>query len=141
MCKNGLIEYCAGSGCGWKCCSFGSGGHIVILPRELDGRTDIGHLKVIDDDYLGGKKVKCIAKDCATCDHGYKPIMCRSYPLWMRSTAEVKVLRSLKCPLPSSVLSNHKEYVVSMFNDFQREVYPDLDSFLKVAWVDKYDEL
>lgn len=81
MSNKGLIRACENSGCGWKCCSFGSDGHIVILPHELDGHEkEISHLQIIDDDYFGGKKVKCIAKDCKSCDNGYKPIMCKTYP-------------------------------------------------------------
>ena len=57
MSNKGLIRACENSGCGWKCCSFGSDGHIVILPHELDGHEkEISHLQIIDDDYFGGKK-------------------------------------------------------------------------------------
>ena len=80
----GLIEACKGANCGYKCCSFGSDGHIVILPHEFDGHEkEISHLQIIDNDYFGGKKAKCIAKDCKSCDNGYKPVMCRTYPLWV----------------------------------------------------------
>lgn len=56
MDEKGLIRACENSGCGWKCCSFGSDGHIVILPHELDGhQEEISHLQIIDDDYLAVK--------------------------------------------------------------------------------------
>ena len=139
--SNGLIAHCASSGCGFKCCSFGSDGHIVILPGELAGRNDIDHLRCIGYNFMGAEKVKCEAKECSTCDGGYKPIMCRSYPLWVKSVGNGKVMRSQKCPLPSNVLADHREYVLEMFRDYERDVFPALDVFLSKVWVDKYDVL
>ena len=109
MDEKGLIRACENSGCGWKCCSFGSDGHIVILPHELDGyEKEISHLQIIDDDYFGGKKIKCIAKDCKSCDNGYKPIMCRTYPLWVKSVKKGLVFRSSKCQFKNEQLTKHK---------------------------------
>ncbi len=139
--SNGLIDHCSKSGCGFKCCSFGSGGHIVILPHELDEVENAHHLRVIDGNYMGGKKVKCEAKDCKTCDNGYKPIMCRSYPLWVRSVNLGVVLRSRKCPLQPSPLSKHREYVLDMFSEFRQNSFSQLDVFLRNAWVDNYEVL
>lgn len=57
MYDKGLIRACENSGCGWKCCSFGSDGHIVILPHEFAGHEqEISHLQIIDNDYFGGKR-------------------------------------------------------------------------------------
>ena len=137
----GLIEACKGANCGYKCCSFGSDGHIVILPHEFDGHEkEISHLQIIDDDYFGGKKVKCVAKDCKSCDNGYKPVMCRTYPLWIKSVNKGFVFRSKKCPLSNEQLSNHKEFALSLFNDFRNSLLPsvDIDSFLAKAWIDRY---
>ena len=138
---NGLIEACKSANCGWKCCSFGSVGHIVILPHEFDGHEqEISHLRIIDDDYFGGKKAKCIAKDCKSCDNGYKPVMCRTYPLWVKSVNKGFVFRSKKCPLSNEQLANHKEFTLSLFRDFRNSLLPsvDIDSFLAKAWIDRY---
>lgn len=142
MDNKGLIGGCAKSGCGYKCCSFGKDGHIVILPKELDShKNEIAHLQIIEDNYFGGKKVRCVAKDCKMCDNGYKPIMCRAYPLWVKSVRKGFVFHSLKCPLSLSLLSRHKEFVVGLFNDYRAVSVTDLDKFLAKAWVDRYEPM
>ena len=140
----GLIKACKSANCGWKCCSFGSDGHIVILPHELDGHEqEISHLQIIDDDYFGGKKVKCVAKDCKSCDNGYKPIMCRTYPLWVKSVKKRFVFRSGKCPLKNEQLDSHKGFTLSIFEGYRNSLPPsvDIDSFLSKAWIDRYEPL
>lgn len=144
MDEKGLIKACKSAACGWKCCSFGSDGHIVVLPHELDGHEqEISHLQIIDDDYFGGKKVKCVAKDCKSCDNGYKPVMCRTYPLWVKSVKKRFVFRSGKCPLKNEQLDSHKDFTLSIFEDYRNSLPPsvDIDSFLSKAWIDRYDPL
>lgn len=144
MYDKGLIKACENSGCGWKCCSFGSDGHIVILPHELDGhQKEISHLQIIDDDYFGGKKVKCVAKNCKLCDNGYKPVMCRTYPLWVKSVKKSFVFRSGKCPLENEQLTKHKEFVLDLFDNYRKALLPkvDIDVFLSKAWIDRYEPL
>ncbi len=144
MDDKGLIRACENSGCGWKCCSFGSDGHIVILPHEFDGYEDeISHLQIIDNDYFGGKKVKCIAKDCKSCDNGYKPIMCRTYPLWVKSVKKGFVFRSGKCPLKNEQIAEHEEFALSIFGNYRKVLLPenDIDEFLSKAWIDRYEPL
>ncbi len=144
MDDKGLIRACENSGCGWKCCSFGSDGHIVILPHELDGHErEVSHLQVIDDDYFGGKKVKCIAKDCKSCDDGYKPIMCQTYPLWVKSVKKKFVFRSGKCPLKNEQLAKHKDFVLDVLDKYKKALLPktDIDIFLSKAWIDRYEPL
>lgn len=144
MDDKGLIRACENSGCGWKCCSFGSDGHIVILPHEFDGHEgEISHLQIIDDDYFGGKKVKCIAKDCKVCDNGYKPIMCRTYPLWIKSVEKKFIFRSRKCPLKNEQLEEHKKLTFSIFGNYKKRIEPqtDIDKFLAKAWIDRYEPL
>ena len=135
----GLIDSCRESGCGWKCCSFGQGGHIVILPQELDSVENASHLEVIDPDYFGGKKVRCNASDCKVCDNGYKPIMCRSYPLWPKSVSKEIVFKSGKCPLGLVNLQQHKKYVLNLFKEY--DSHTPIDDFLSKAWVDRYQPL
>lgn len=144
MDDKGLIKACKNSGCGWKCCSFGSDGHIVILPHEFDGHEgEISHLQIIDNNYFGGKKVKCIAKDCKVCDNGYKPIMCRTYPLWVKSVEKKFIFRSKKCPLKNEQLEGHKELTFSIFDNYKKEMKSktDIDQFLAKAWIDRYEPL
>ena len=144
MDEKGLIKACKNAGCGFKCCSFGSDGHIVILPHEFDGHEkEISHLQIIDDDYFGGMKVKCVAKDCKSCDNGYKPIMCRTYPLWVKSVKKQFVFRSGKCPLKNEQLDAHKDFTLSLFENYRNSLLPsvDIDSFLSKAWIDQYEPL
>lgn len=144
MDDKGLIRACENSGCGWKCCSFGSDGHIVILPHELDSHEqEISHLQIIDDDYFGGKKVRCTAKDCQTCDNGYKPVMCCTYPLWVKQVRKGLVFRSNKCPLKDEQLTKHKEFVLDVFDKHRKALLPkvDIDIFLSKAWIDRYEPL
>jgi len=144
MDDKGLIRACKKSGCGWKCCAFGSDGHIVILPNELDGHEkEISHLQVIDNDYFGGKKVKCIATDCKSCNNGYKPIMCRTYPLWIKSVKKKFVFRSRKCPLKNEQLFEHKDYALDILDKYRKALLPktDIDVFLSKAWIDRYEPL
>ena len=144
MDEKGLIKACKSAACGWKCCSFGSDGHIVILPHEFDGHEqEISHLQIIDDDYFGGKKVKCVAKDCKSCDNGYKPIMCRTYPLWVKSVKKRFVFRSGKCPLKNERLDSHKDFTFSLFENYRNSLLPsvDIDSFLSKAWIDRYEPM
>lgn len=144
MDEKGLIKACKNADCGWKCCSFGSDGHIVILPHEFDGHErETSHLQIIDDNYFGGKKVKCVAKDCKSCDNGYKPIMCRTYPLWVKSVKKRFVFRSGKCPLKNEQLDVHKDFTLSLFENYRNSLLPsvDIDSFLSKAWIDRYEPL
>lgn len=137
----GIIKGCAQANCGYKCCSFGSKGHIVILPHEFDGHEgEISHLEILDEDYFGGKKVRCVAKDCKKCDDGYKPIMCRTYPLWVKSLNQGSVFRSKKCPLPNESLRSHEDYVLNLVRDFS-EGKTDVEDFLSKAWVDNYEPM
>ena len=131
--SNGLINHCVNSGCGWKCCDFGSEGHIIMLPTEYEKAGDVSHINVIDDDYMGGKKVKCVAKDKKTCDGGYKPIQCRTFPLWVRSDERIE--QSTRCPLNSSQTKEHEAIAIKMVNEFGVS-----DEFLDKAEVCRYVE-
>lgn len=133
-----LGSLCATSGCGWACCDFGSKGRIIMLPEEYENANgNLDHLLVVDEEYNGGKRVKCRAEDKSICDGGYKPIQCIIYPLWIRS-GEL-VTRSQKCPLKSSVLPPHSKDALKIIGDYKAE-HPtvDIDRFLDEAEVDRY---
>lgn len=133
------IKACKDTNCGWKCCNFASDGYVVILPKELEGRKDIGHLDIIYEDNYGGKKARCTAKDRINCDNGYKPIMCRSYPLWVRSVKHKIVLKSKKCPLNMFYLKDTKEKVFEMFVKYEQEKGINIDKYLSYAYTDRYE--
>ena len=137
--KNGLLAQCRTAGCGWKCCNFGKECYILMLPYEYEaGAGSKDHLEVVDEDYFGGKKVKCVARDCSVCDNGYKPIMCRTYPYWMRSVSKDILMRSEKCCLPDEPLKAHRDYVKELFAVYNSGSYP-IDGFLNAVSIDKYE--
>lgn len=127
----GDIKHCANSGCGYKCCDFGSKGHIIMMPNEYESEwaNSLTHLKIIDDDYMGGKKVKCIAKNKVDCDKGYKPIQCRIFPLWVRGNAKIE--QSERCPLSHNQTVSHEVVAKEIISDFFRYTLFDNDFFVK----------
>ena len=139
---NGLLDHCKNTGCGFKCCSFGSTGatgYTLMLPNEYEtADKDVSHLKVIDDDYFGGKKVQCTATDLFSCNGGYKPVQCRVYPIWVKDVDDEIILKSLKCPLTENVLDDHKEYALSLMKTYKGASREVLNNFLHNAAVDRY---
>lgn len=139
---DGIINHCKNSGCGFKCCSFGSTGstgYTLMLPNEYEtADKDVSHLKVIDDDYFGGKKVQCVATNLFECDGGYKPIQCRVYPVWIKNIEEEVVLKSLKCPLNEDVLDKHKADALQTLKSYKGASREELSIFLSNAQVNRY---
>jgi hypothetical protein len=125
----GLIGSCGTSGC-WntlgesRCCEFQQGNYIVLYPGELEDAHAAGqstaHLKMIDDDYHGGKKAVCQAKCTATCDGGFKPLDCVSYPFFPAPPGADEVdllIKGKKCPLQAEHLRAHAELVREIWNE------------------------
>jgi hypothetical protein len=111
-----------------------------MLPEEFESAdASTNHLEIIDDNYRGGKKVLCKAKDTANCDGGYKPAQCGIYPLWL--TTDEK-LRSLKCPLSNAAAEAHIPEAQAIIDKYRSE-HPDvdLDKFIDEAEVDRYEQL
>lgn len=129
----GEIKHCANSGCGYKCCDFGSKGHIIMMPNEYKNEfpTRLTHLKIIDDHYMGGTKVRCTAENKKNCDGGYKPIQCRIFPLWVRGDGEME--KSVRCPLSWDQMFEHEQESKEILNDhFVSKLFntqPSLDLF------------
>jgi len=125
MKENGHIEACPHQNCGFRCCEFQQGNYILLYPGEINNaqssNKNIGHLEIIDEDYFGGKKVICKASDTSTCDNGYKPVDCASYPFfpYLEPQDEIwdqgKFIRGIKCPLTISHLRKHAQFVHSMW--------------------------
>ena len=110
---DGKISACAASGCGWRCCQFQQGNFIALYPGEIEQAEAAGqptaHLKIIDKDYHGGKKAVCTARDTATCDGGFKPLDCASYPFFPaqpkgRAIGDL-LIKGKKCPLQTEHLA------------------------------------
>lgn len=106
---NGTIALCPYQECEYRCCRFDQGNYIVLHPGELEAAQASGastaHLQIIDDDYRGGQRAVCTAAEPMTCDHGYKPLDCRSYPLF--PAPDGGLLKGSKCPLRPEHLTEH----------------------------------
>lgn len=114
---NGTIALCPYQGCEYRCCRFDQGNYIVLHPGELRAAQSRGvstaHLQVIDDGYHGGQKAVCTALEPMTCDHGYKPLDCRSYPLFPAPGSGL--LKGSKCPLRVEHLTEHAQDVIDLW--------------------------
>jgi hypothetical protein len=125
MDKNqGKLSDCAASGCGWRCCEFQQGNYIVLHPGELDtaraAGQSIAHLEITDADYHGGQKAVCKAAVTATCDSGFKPLDCVSYPFFPAPPAGKGVdllIKGKKCPLQIEHLQGHAALVRRAWNE------------------------
>lgn len=115
--SQGTIALCPHGGCGFVCCTFMQGNYIVLYPGELDAAARAGassdHLTITDPDDHGGRRAICTAADTATCDHGYKPLDCQSYPYFpvAGDGARLGLIRGAKCPLPDPAIRDHAGWV------------------------------
>ena len=114
---DGQIAACDTAGCGRCCCDFSAGNYIVLYPGELNAAVDRGetvaHLAVRPSSD-GGHRAICHAGDKGTCDGGYKPLDCASYPLFPSIDARGDVtvdLTGQKCPLRLRLLDAHSAWV------------------------------
>jgi hypothetical protein len=92
-----------------------------MYPGEMEnavaGGHSIAHLELADVDAHRGRRVRCRAKDTATCDNGHKPLDCSSYPFFpvMPAAANGGAVRlAVKdevCPLRSDQMRDHQRYV------------------------------
>jgi len=100
--------------CKFKCCHF-EDNYIVLYPNEFE-TTHLSktHLRIIDDDYFGGKKAICM-EPCSEKD--FKPFDCKMYPYFFITydNHNIKVLKGKKCPLKKGELANHKKKYLLMF--------------------------
>ena len=140
--NNGIIPSCANSGCSQtlgekRCCDFQKGNYIVLYPGELDQARANGqstaHLKIIDDNYHGAPKVVCTARDTATCDNGFKPLDCKSYPFFPAHPGAAGVdllVKGKKCPLQAEHLKGHAAVVREAWKEVMAS-NPDVRPWLK----------
>lgn len=114
----GKIAACRGTGCSFTCCNFQRGNFIALYPGELEAARasglNVGHL-AIEGEIESGQRVRCVAGDTSTCDNGYKPLDCASYPFFpsvvSESGAVISVVKGQKCPLLPTQISAHRRWV------------------------------
>ena len=116
---NGEIQHCPHQGCSFACCDFAADNFIVLYPGEIEearsSRKSVDHLACTTD-ARGGYRAICQAKDTATCDGGYKPLDCASYPFFPTvddATGQLQTgLKGEKCPLQERHLVDHRHWVL-----------------------------
>jgi hypothetical protein len=119
----GAISLCPHKGCAFKCCDFQRTGAILLYPGEIEAALaeskSVTHLEILDPNYHGGMRVKCRALDTGSCDQGYKPLDCASYPLFPVLLPECDAALDLSlivkdsiCPIHSSEISYHGRFVI-----------------------------
>lgn len=122
--EEGHIPLCPHNNCAFRCCDYKQAGAIVLHPGELEqaiaSHRSVGHLQIVNEDYYGGKKVLCKARDTSTCDNGYKPTDCLSYPFFPlppRSHADTRIRLAMgeACPLAAASITAHSEYVQNLW--------------------------
>lgn len=117
----GKINACASAGCNYTCCHFGQDNYIVLYPGELQAAQSQGletsHLEVSPLSF-GGHRAICNAKSTSTCDGGYTPLDCRSYPYFptIESDGQIEAgLKGDKCPLTLSQSRGHRDWVIQQW--------------------------
>jgi hypothetical protein len=150
----GSIPLCPHKGCAFKCCDFKQMVHILLYPGEIEdaraqGRS-LAHLEILEQDYHGGVRVRCRAGNTATCDGGYKPLDCVSYPFFPElhdapdGGDEKPILKLSKggaCPIAGHEIPFHERYVKSVWKKLLEErpaVAAWLESF-GVIQTDSFD--
>ena len=114
----GDISLCPKNNCGFRCCTFQQGNFIVLYPGELEAAEargeSVAHLNVFMEEN-GGHRATCVAADTATCDSGYKPLDCQSYPYFPHLGPEGSqldvLLKGDKCPLDRDEIRPHEKWV------------------------------
>lgn len=136
----GTIDLCLYQNCGFRCCRFDQGNYIVLFPDEWEAAQAAGsvlsHLQIIDDDYHGGKRAVCQANDALTCDNGYKPLDCASYPLFPKRSPNGTCgdfVKGAKCPLRTEHLADHAPVIQQLWHEL-------LESHSPVSkWLEKVE--
>ncbi|HYC27811.1 MAG TPA: hypothetical protein VEB42_03330 [Chitinophagaceae bacterium] len=134
--EEGKISQCPHNGCNYTCCTFNQSNYIVMYPGEFEEARQRGeslsHLVITDENYHGGKKAVCKAVHGQTCDNGYKPLDCQSYPLFPAlENEDLSFIRGIKCPLINSDLIGHSLFVKNKW-----QVLMDVNNDVKI-WLSK----
>lgn len=118
------MPLCPHKGCGFRCCEFNQGNYIVMYPGELEAAQasgqSVAHLKIFDTDYFGGVRAICHAADTSTCDNGYKPLDCATYPFFplvsSKGNGVGNLLKGKKCPIEADEIVDHASWAESTWN-------------------------
>ncbi len=143
----GTISYCPHQGCNFHCCEFQQGNYIVMYPGELEAAEaagkSIGHLTSLEP-YNGGFKCTCRAADTATCDNGYKPLDCKSYPFFptvdVSTGAIAATLKGAKCPLTPDMVTEHRTWVSRVWSQLAERT-PSVRGWLAKVSLVGYDKV
>jgi hypothetical protein len=150
--SNGKISLCESKGCAFKCCDFNQMVHILLYPGEIEEAKGQGlsltHLEVIDPNFHGGTRVRCRAKDTATCDSGYKPLDCKSYPFFPKLSApivngdvtdgEITITKGSECPIARHEIPFHEVFVRDLWKK-QIAQKPEIAIWLRAAGLTPID--
>lgn len=144
--SSGKLSQCPHMECGYTCCDFSGGNFIALYPGELATaqrrEESTGHLELTPDS-AGGHRAICRATDTSTCDEGYKPLDCASYPLFpvVNSEGQVEVsLKGSKCPLQAADLRAHRIWVLERWRQLEQTVH-GLRAWLKTVRLVGYERL
>ena len=124
----GKIPLCSSKKCTFKCCDFEKMAHILLYPGELEDAKKQGwmtaHLEVLEENYHGGVRVRCRAKDTTICDYGYKPLDCVSYPFFPIVPKEstdnachrvIMLGKGSGCPILRHEIPNHEVFIQDLW--------------------------
>lgn len=140
----GTIALCPHMGCAFKCCEFQQTGAIFLYPGELEQAAagkSVTHLEILNSNFHGGKLARCRASDRGSCDQGYKPLDCASYPFFPAapladaSVQPAPVVKDDICPLQTSQISSHRRYVAEIWKALVKK-NPAVGLWLKSIWED-----
>jgi hypothetical protein len=143
--SDGTIALCPHEGCAFTCCQFQQGNYIVLYPGELEAAiasgSSVGHLRITSP-YNGGFKAICEARETATCDQGYKPLDCKSYPYFpVVKNGQVQAgLKGKKCPLTPNQIQGHSQFVERQWLSIVREK-PEVMDWLAAVQLVGYEDM
>lgn len=125
-----------------------------MYPGEIDEAREQGHslahLEILDANYHGGLRVKCRAKDTATCDNGYKPLDCVSYPFFPGLSLEsgngnggpaITLSKGSGCPILGHEIPKHQRFVREIWKKLMQR-RPEVTDWLRwfdLSSVDDFD--
>ena len=77
-------------------------------------------MRIIDNDYHGGKKVICLRR-CAEDD--FKPLDCESYPYFPKfnQNGQIEFLKGNKCPLLKEELTEHRKTCLNIWQELLKD--------------------
>lgn len=100
----------------------------MLYPGEVDAARQTGrsleHLRLSPMPH-GGFRATCNARDKSSCDDGYKPLDCASYPFFPTIDGDGRIaadLKGEKCPLQTVMLAAHRRWVIAAWTKLSSTV-------------------